>query len=419
MKLKYRSLRGVRDILPEELRYWRKVEAKAREIFRRYNYKEIETPIIEPAEMFIRTVGEESDIVRKEMYIFKDRGERLVALRPEGTAPVVRAFLENNLYVPNRVFKFYYMGDMFRYDRPQAGRQREFHQIGVEALGESSYILDVEVIMLLLEFFKELGLTSVTLLLNSVGCPNCRVEYSRALRAFFTPYIDELCDDCKVRLENNPLRILDCKVENCKRIVSEAPSILDYLCEDCRSHFESVKSILHSLGIQYTLDTRLVRGLDYYTKTTFEVTVDSFGLSIGGGGRYDGLVRDLGGPDLPGIGFAIGMERLISVLREKKLLTDEEEVPDYFIAYDSGLVTQAINLAKSLRDRGFIVEMSYTAKSLKSQLKEADRSKARASIIMKEDLLGNGKVIIKDMTTGIQEEIQLDKLEVSLIGQRI
>jgi histidyl-tRNA synthetase len=259
----------------------------------------------------------------------------------------------------------------------------------------------------------------VTLLLNSVGCPNCRIEYSRALRAFFTPHIDELCDDCKVRLENNPLRILDCKVESCKRIVSEAPSILDYLCEDCRSHFESVKSVLHSLGIQYTLDTRLVRGLDYYTKTTFEVTVDNFGLSIGGGGRYDGLVRDLGGPDLPGIGFAIGMERLISVLREKELLSDEEEVPDYFIAYDSSLVTQAINLAKSLRDKGFIVEMSYTAKSLKSQLKEADRSKARVSIIMKEDLLGDGKVIIKDMTTGVQEEIELDKLEVSLVGQRI
>lgn len=409
MKPRYTSLRGVRDILPEELRNWRKVEDKARELFRKYNYKEIETPIIEPAEMFIRTVGEETDIVRKEMYIFKDRGERLVALRPEGTAPVVRAFLENNLYVPGKVAKLFYIGDMFRYDRPQAGRQREFHQIGIEALGESSYILDVEVIILLLEFFKELGLEDTVLLLNSVGCPRCRLEYSKSLREFFTPYVGELCEDCNARLENNPLRILDCKVEKCKEIVSKSPSILDYLCDDCKAHFENVKSTLDSLGIRYVLDTRLVRGLDYYTKTTFEVTVSGLGLSIGGGGRYDGLIKDLGGPELPGIGFAIGMERLINVLMDRGLLVEEEEVPDYFIIYDAVLVTKAIMLSKLLRDQGFIVEMSYTAKNLKSQLKEADRSKAKKSIIMREELLADNKVILKDMTTGKQEEIELDK----------
>lgn len=419
MKPKYISLRGVRDILPEELKIWRRIEDKARELFRRYNYKEIETPIIEPAEMFVRTVGEESDIVRKEMYVFKDRGDRLVALRPEGTAPVVRAFLENNLYVPGKVAKFYYIGDMFRYDRPQAGRQREFHQIGIEALGESSYILDVEVIILLLEFFKELGLNNTILLLNSVGCPRCRSEYSKVLREFFTPYVDELCEDCKVRLENNPLRILDCKVEGCKRMVLKAPSILDYLCDDCKSHFENVRSVLDSLDIRYILDTRLVRGLDYYTKTTFEVTLSGLDLSIGGGGRYDGLIKDLGGPDLPGIGFAIGMERLVNVLRDRGLLIEEEDVPDYFIIYDVILVTKAIMLSKLLRDQGFIVEISYTAKNLKSQLKEADRSKAKKSIIMREDLLANDKVILKDMTTGEQEEIGLDKLEVSLIGERV
>ncbi len=419
MKPKYTSLRGVRDILPEEVKSWRRIEDKARELFRRYNYKEIETPIIEPAEMFVRTVGEESDIVRKEMYVFKDRGDRLVALRPEGTAPVVRAFLENNLYVPGKVAKFYYIGDMFRYDRPQAGRQREFHQIGIEALGESSYILDVEVIILLLEFFKELGLNDTILLLNSVGCPKCRSEYSKALREFFTPYLDELCEDCKVRLENNPLRILDCKVEGCKRVVVKAPSILDYLCNDCRVHFENVRSVLDSLDVRYILDTRLVRGLDYYTKTTFEVTVSGLDLSIGGGGRYDGLIKDLGGPDLPGIGFAIGMERLVNILRDRGLLIEEEDVPDYFIIYDVILVTKAIMLSKLLRDQGFIVEISYTAKNLKSQLKEADRSKAKKSIIMREDLLANDKVILKDMTTGEQEEIGLDKLEVSIIGERV
>ncbi|MBC7319504.1 histidine--tRNA ligase [bacterium] len=419
MKPKYTSLRGVRDILPDELRNWRIIEDKARELFRRYNYREIETPIIEPAEMFVRTVGEESDIVRKEMYIFKDRGDRLVALRPEGTAPVVRAFLENNLYIPGRVAKFYYIGDMFRYDRPQAGRQREFHQIGIEALGESSYILDVEVIMLLLEFLEELGLADTILLLNSVGCPNCRPEYSKALREFFIPNSSELCEDCNVRLENNPLRILDCKVEGCKEIVAKAPSIIDYLCDDCRTHFENVRSVLDSLGIRYVLDTRLVRGLDYYTKTTFEVTVSGLDLSIGGGGRYDGLIKDLGGPDLPGIGFAIGMERLFNVLKDKNLLLKEEEVPDYFVIYDSTLVTKAIILSRLLRYKGFIVEMSYTAKSLKSQLKEADRSKAKKAIIMREDLLVDNKVILKDMTTGEQEEVGLDKLEVSLIGQRI
>ncbi|MCX7796523.1 MAG: histidine--tRNA ligase [bacterium] len=419
MKPKYTSLRGVRDILPDELKNWRRIEDRAREIFRRYNYREIETPIIEPAEMFIRTVGEETDIVRKEMYIFKDRGERLVALRPEGTAPVVRAFLENNLYVPGRVAKFYYIGDMFRYDRPQAGRQREFHQIGVEALGESSYVLDVEVIMLLLEFFEELGLVDAVLLLNSVGCPRCRLEYSKSLREFFSPYVDELCEDCNARLENNPLRILDCKVERCKKVIAKVPSILDYLCDDCRIHFENVRSVLDSLGIRYVLDTRLVRGLDYYTKTTFEVTVPGLGLSIGGGGRYDGLIKDLGGPDLPGIGFAIGMERLVNLLRDRGLLVEEEEVPDYFIIYDATLVTKAIILSKLLRNRGFIVEMSYMAKNLKSQLKEADRSKAKKSVIMREELLANNRVILKDMITGEQEEIELDKLEVSLIGERV
>lgn len=412
MKPKYTRLRGVRDILPEELVSWREVELRAREIFRRYNYKEIETPMIEPAEIFTRTVGEETDIVRKEMYIFKDRGDRLVALRPEGTAPVVRAFIENKLYTPGKVTKLYYIGAMFRYDRPQAGRQREFHQIGVEALGEASYLLDVEVITLLLRFFNELGLKDTTLLLNTVGCPTCRPEYSRALKEFFIPKSEKLCEDCKVRLERNPLRILDCKVEGCREIVDNAPSILDYLCDDCKSHFERVRENLTSLGISYVLDNRLVRGLDYYTKTAFEVKVDGFDLSIGGGGRYDGLVKDLGGPDIPGIGFAIGVERLIEVLRNKALLPYKDEDPDYFIVYDPTLVNDAILLAERLRSKRFMVEFSYTSKNLKSQLKEADKSKAKKSIIMRDDLWCSNMVILKDMTTGEQQEIGFDELEV-------
>lgn len=412
MKLKYRRLRGVKDILPEESIHWREIELKAREIFRRYNYKEIETPIIEPAEMFIRTVGEESDIVRKEMYIFKDRGERLVALRPEGTAPVVRAFLENKLYVPGKVAKFYYIGDMFRYDRPQAGRQREFHQIGIEALGESSFLLDVEVISLLLVFFDEIGLKNKTLLLNSVGCSNCRPEYSRALKEFFAPKVEELCEDCRVRLERNPLRILDCKVDTCKRIADDAPVILDYLCSDCREHFEKVRETLTSLNISYVLDSRLVRGLDYYTKTAFEVKVEGFDFSIGGGGRYDGLVKDLGGPDIPGIGFAIGIERLMEVLKSSNLLTNKDYFPDYFIVYEPSLMKDAVLLADRLRTKGFIVEVSYTAKNLKSQLKEADRSKARRAIIMRNDLWLKDVVILKDMSTGEQQELEYNRLEV-------
>ncbi|HHV81594.1 TPA: histidine--tRNA ligase [bacterium] len=412
MKPKYTRLRGVRDILPEELIHWRDVELKAREIFRRYNYKEIETPIIEPAEIFIRTVGEETDIVRKEMYIFKDRGDRLVALRPEGTAPVVRAFLENKLYTPGKVSKFYYIGDMFRYDRPQAGRQREFHQIGIEALGEASYILDVEVISLLLSFLNELGLKNITLLLNSVGCPNCRTVYSSALREFFASRVEMLCEDCKERLGRNPLRILDCKVDTCRDIAGDAPSIMDYLCEDCKEHFDKVKEALTSAGIPYILDNRLVRGLDYYTKTAFEVKAEGFDFSIGGGGRYDGLVKELGGPDIPGIGFAIGMERLLEVLEGSGLLLSKMEVPDYFIAYEPDLVRDAIIFAERLRSRGFTVEISYTSKALKSQLREADRSKSRKAVIIKNELWINNRVILKDMTTGEQQEVESIKLEV-------
>lgn len=412
MKPKYTRLRGVRDILPEELARWRDVELRAREVFKRYNYKEIETPIIESAEIFTRTVGEDTDIVRKEMYVFKDRGDRLIALRPEGTASVVRAFIENKLYTPGKVTKLYYIGAMFRYDRPQAGRQREFHQIGVEALGEASYLLDVEVIILLLKFFDELGLKDTTLLLNTVGCSNCRPEYSRALKEFFMPKREELCEDCKIRLERNPLRILDCKVERCREIANDAPSIVDYLCDDCKTHFEKVKETLTSIGIPYVLDSRLVRGLDYYTKTAFEVKVDGFDFSIGGGGRYDGLVKDLGGPDIPGIGFAIGMERLIEVLKSKSLLSCKDEEPEYFIVYEPNLVNEAILLTEKLRSKGLIVEFSYTSKNLKSQLREADKSKAKRSIIMRDDLWNSHIVILKDMATGEQKEIRFDELEV-------
>jgi histidyl-tRNA synthetase len=412
MKSSYITLRGLRDILPEELSQWRNVEYRAREIFKRYNYKEIETPILELAEVFARSVGEETDIVRKEMYTFKDKGERLVALRPEGTAPVVRAYLENNLYVPGRVTKLYYIGPMFRYDKPQAGRQREFHQIGIEAIGDSSYLLDGEVISLLWEFLKSLGIDKVTFLLNSVGCPICRPKYIEALKDYFRPYREKLCEDCKIRLEKNPLRILDCKVKSCKEVSSNVPSILDYLCEDCSEHFAKVRKLLESMSIPYILDTGLVRGLDYYTKTAFEVVVDGTDLSVGGGGRYDGLVEEFGGPPVPGIGFAIGMERLINVLREKNLVSFDEVSPYYFIVYDTQLAGESLLLANKLREKGIIVDLSFSIKSIKAQMKESNKSKAKFTIILKEELWSEGKVIVKDMTTGEQKELYIKELEV-------
>jgi len=412
MKSNYTTLRGMRDILPDELSLWRKVEEKARGIFTRYNYREIETPILELAEIFTRSVGEETDIVRKEMYIFRDRGDRLVALRPEGTAPVVRAYLQDNLYIQGKVTKLFYIGPMFRYDRPQAGRQREFHQIGVEAIGDSGYILDGEVIALLWRFFKSLGLDKITFLLNSVGCPICRPRYREALKDYFTPHREELCDDCRIRLEKNPLRILDCKVESCKEVSSKVPSILDYLCDECRSHFAKVRTLLDRMGIPYIIDTTLVRGLDYYTKTAFEVVVDGSGLSIGGGGRYDGLVEEFGGPPIPGIGFAIGMERLIDIIKDKGLISPDDIVPYYFIIYDAELADESLFLANTLREKGFVVDLSFSIKSIKSQMKESDRSKARFTIILKKDLWDEDKVIVRDMTTGEQKEVYKKELEV-------
>jgi len=412
MKSNYITLRGVRDILPEELSQWRNVEDKAREIFKRYNYKEIETPILEFAEIFTRSVGEETDIVRKEMYTFKDRGNRLVALRPEGTAPVVRAYLENNLYIPGKITKLYYIGPMFRYDRPQAGRQREFHQIGVEAIGESSYLLDGEVISLLWEFLKSLGIDKVTFLINSVGCPTCRSSYTEALKDYFRLYKEKLCGDCKIRLEKNPLRILDCKVESCKEISSNVPSILDYLCKECSVHFTEVRRLLESMNIPYILDTSLVRGLDYYTKTAFEVVVDGLGLSVGGGGRYDGLVEEFGGPPIPGIGFAIGMERLINVIRDKNLISFDERNPYYFIVYDTLLASESLLLANKLRGKGFTVDLSFSIKSMKTQMKESNKSRAKFTIILKEELWSEDKVVVRDMTIGEQKEVYIKELEV-------
>ncbi|MGB9681751.1 MAG: histidine--tRNA ligase [bacterium] len=412
MKSNYTTLRGVRDILPEELSLWRKIESKARDIFTLYNYREIETPILEFAEIFTRSVGEETDIVRKEMYTFKDRGDRLVALRPEGTAPVVRAYLQNKLYIQGKVTKLFYMGPMFRYDRPQAGRQREFHQIGIEAIGDSSYILDAEVISLLWIFLKSIGLDKVTFLLNSVGCPICRPRYKEALVDYFKPHREELCDDCKIRLEKNPLRILDCKVESCKKVSSNVPSVLDYLCEECSTHFAKVRGLLDRMNISYVVDPTLVRGLDYYTKTAFEVVADGSGLSVGGGGRYDGLVEELGGPPIPGIGFAIGMERLMGVLSSRGLVFSDDVAPYYFIVYDIELADESLVLANALREKGFVVDLSFSIKSIKAQMRESDRSKARYTIILRKDLWSEDRIIIKDMATGEQRELYKKELEV-------
>ncbi|MDA8353034.1 MAG: histidine--tRNA ligase, partial [Firmicutes bacterium] len=318
--MKFRIPRGTQDLLPGEVEKWQYVEEKAKELCRRYHFSEVRTPVFEQTSLFQRGVGETTDIVEKEMYTFEDRGGRSLTLRPEGTASVVRSFVENKLYADTPPTKLYYIGPMFRYERPQAGRQRQFHQFGVEVFGTEEPDVDAEIIDLGYRFYRATGLADVKVELNSVGCPRCRPVHREALVEYLTPHKEELCKDCQSRLERNPMRILDCKNESCHRITEGAPKVIDFLCDHCGPHFDSVKEALELLEVPFHVNTRLVRGLDYYTQTAFEFVLEGKGGgSLGGGGRYNGLVEEVGGPETPGIGFAVGLERVLMALEQQEV----------------------------------------------------------------------------------------------------
>lgn len=400
------ATRGTRDILPEEVRYWQQIEAAAREILGRAAYQEIRTPIFEQTNLFERGIGEATDVVGKEMYTFKDRGDRSITLRPEGTAGVVRSFIEHSLSAQGGVQRLWYCGSMFRYERPQAGRQRQFHQIGVEVLGSPSSRADVEVIAIFADILQALGLKNLVLNLNSIGNAGDRLQYREALVAYLTPYKDDLDADSQDRLTRNPLRILDSKDERTQAILTEAPSVLDHLNPDSSQRFEQVQTLLTDLGIPFLINTRLVRGLDYYTHTVFEIQSADLGAqaTVGGGGRYDGLVTELGGADTPAVGWAIGMERLVILLQQLHSLP-AANVDFYLVSRGNQAEAQAVVLAQKLRQDGFTVELDLSGSAFGKQFKRADRSGAAACLIVGDEEAANQTVQLKWLATGNQAAI--------------
>lgn len=405
------ALRGTQDILPADAYKWNYVEGVIRDLCRRYGYGEIRTPMLEATELFLRGIGDTTDVVTKEMYTFTDRGGRSITLRPENTASAVRAYLEHKLYGEGAVQKFFYIGSMFRYDRPQAGRYREFHQFGVEVMGASSPAADAEVILLAYTLFQNLGLSDLVLHINSIGCPKCRPVYREALISHFRSSEETLCDDCRERLEKNPLRVLDCKEDAGKECVRNAPAVTDYLCDECREKFEALKSYLSALGIPFTVDPRLVRGLDYYTNTAFEIQYAPLGAqsAICGGGRYDGLVSEIGGPETPSVGFAVGLERLLLALEKQNLIPEpQKEARVYIAAMGEAATAAGMTIQKELRARGILADMDLQQKSLKGRMKQAGKSGAAYTVILGDEEMAQKEAVIKTMETGEQEKISLE-----------
>ena len=405
------KVKGTRDILPDEISKWQYIEDIAYEVFRRFGYSEIRVPAIEATELFSRGVGGTTDVVQKEMYTFEDKGGRSVSLRPEGTAGVVRAYIENGLSSKPLPLKVWYKMPMYRYENVQKGRQREFNQIGAELIGSDNYMADIEMILIISNIIKELNIKDIELNINSIGCKECRKNYQEALRDFIRPNLDKYCDTCKTRFDKNPLRILDCKEETCKKLNQGAPVILNYLCEECKTHFENVKNTLDELGIEYKIDSGIVRGLDYYTKTVFEFVSKIDGLTVFGGGRYDGLVEELGGPKTPAIGFAAGMERLIEVFDKNNEELDLSEEMDLYIAYIGDKAnTYSLKLANTLRNEGYYVERDVMGRSLNAQFKYADKKQAKYVITIGDTEIESNKAELKDMKTGETREVELDNL---------
>ncbi len=406
------AIKGFNDILPAETGRWQYIEQAARKVFERNGFAEIRVPIMEKTELFCRSIGDATDIVEKEMYSFVDKGENAVTLRPEGTAGVMRAFIEHKLYAQDPVARMYYMGPMFRYERPQKGRYRQFHQIGAEITGVHDPLADAQVLNMLVQFFREIGLDEPQLQINSLGCPECRPAYRARLIEFLEQRSDKLCDDCRRRMNTNPLRALDCKVPGCIEATQGAPSMLDNLCLPCDEHFSCVKGYLDTTATPYSINSRMVRGLDYYTRTTFEVVTGLLGSqsAVAAGGRYDGLISQIGGPSIPGIGFAVGVERVALLLGDK----DFSQHPDLFIAtMGAGERAFAFRLMHDLLQQGVKVEMDYEGKSLKSQLRRADKLGARYSVVIGENEVASGKASVKRMADGEQVEVELGEQELS------
>lgn len=402
------AIKGFADLFPAESRLFQRMEAAARAVFPRYAYGELRTPLLEPTELFRRSIGTETDVVQKEMYSFADTRGRSMTLRPEATAGVMRAYIEHGVAAREAVSKFFTVGPMFRHERPQKGRMRQFHQINCECLGPKEPEADAELICMLMEFLDTLGLTGLTLHINSLGCPRCRPAYRALLRDWLTSLApDSLCEDCRRRTESNPLRVLDCKVLDCKDNTAAAPHFLDHQCQECSAHFAAVTRLLKARNIPFEIDHRLVRGLDYYTRTTFEVVSGDIGAqsSVAGGGRYDGLVSSLGGPDVAGLGFACGMERLALLLQEQDLPAPR---PDFYLAaLDGSCRDTGFHLAQDLRRAGLTGILGFEPRSVKSAMRQADKSRARFTLLLGQNELSGGTVMLKDMESGEQRAVPL------------
>ncbi len=404
--------KGTKDVLPEQSYKWRFIEDSAREVARTFNLSEIRTPTFEYTELFKRGVGETTDVVNKEMYTFEDKGGRSITLKPEGTAGAARMFVENGLASRPMPLKTYYITPAFRYERPQAGRLREFHQFGIEVFGSQSYETDAEVIFAASAFLDKLGVKT-KLEINSIGCPICRAEYNKALKNYFEPKLESMCETCRTRYVQNPLRMLDCKEEGCRKINADAPKITDYLCEECREHFTGVKSLLSAQGLEYTVNPRIVRGLDYYSKTVFEFVSDEIGAqgTVCGGGRYDGLVEQLGGAHVPAIGFAAGIERLMLLMENTGAKFPEEQKPRIYIAgMDKETRAEAFKIAVGLRLKGISAEIDHMNRSVKAQFKYADKLGAEYVAVIGENELKSGVINIKNMKNGEQQAVKTDEL---------
>ena len=405
--------KGTKDLLPNESYKWQYIEKTIKNIFENYGYNEVRVPVFEHTELFQRGVGDTTDVVQKEMYTFEDKGGRSITLRPEGTAGVVRSYIENGMASEPSPVKMWYNMAMYRYENVQKGRLREFHQIGAELFDSSSYLADVEMITMTSEIFKTLNIKNIELTINSIGCPTCRKKYQEALREFIRPNLENYCDTCKTRFEKNPMRILDCKEKNCKKLNEGAPIILDYLCDECKTHFENVKNALSELNIDYTVDSSIVRGLDYYTKTVFEFISKEEGFTVLAGGRYDGLVEELGGSKTPAIGFALGVERFVEICEK----SNENIIkPKQMLLYVANLGEKAnlyaSKLIRELRVQNIYCEKDITGKSLKAQLKYADKKLSKFVLILGDDEITSNKAKLKEMETGKELEISLDLNEI-------
>lgn len=410
---KITAQRGTTDITPKDIYKWQFIEKTARDVAKRYGFSEMRVPTFEATELFLRGVGDTTDVVQKEMYTFEDKGGRSITLRPEGTAGIARAMIENSLYGDALPLKLYYILNCFRYEKPQAGRTREFTQFGVELFGSENPMADAHVISLVDTLLKELGIKNITLELNSIGCKNCRPKFNEALIKYFSQYKDKLCPTCLSRLEKNPLRILDCKSEVCSEIAKNAPTGLEFICDDCKDHFEKVKSALQAMGIDFVINPKIVRGLDYYTKTVFEFVSNNIGAqgTVCGGGRYDGLVEELGGPKMCGIGFGLGISRLIMLMENTGVEFPLPEKPSLYIgSMGDNASLKAMEIAKKLRNEGFYVEEDIMGRGVKAQMKYANKIGSAFSLVIGDNELTEDKAMIKNMATGEQAEIKLSNI---------